>query len=89
MNYLLGIWDLLVWFCTDAWLGTKLVGAVVAQVITALFVLSDVRKRKASERPLFIPSGSAWFLIVLVLPYFLGALGYWIVHYSRVSRFET
>jgi hypothetical protein len=88
MYYLKEVCNFLAMIVTASWPIAMIVGLGVAQIFTALFVLADFLNRRALERPIFIRSGVAWFLIVFVTPYFLGALGYWIVHYSRASRFD-
>ena len=63
-------------------LGALAILQLVVVILLAVAVKNDAEKRQLRSEDLFLVSPWMWFFVVALTGGYLGAFGYWIIHYS-------
>jgi hypothetical protein len=70
--------------CLTKWCRRFFALQILVILVLALAVLRDARNRRDGARQLFLVGPWVWALAVRLTGGYLGALGYWLVHYSAL-----
>lgn len=63
-------------------IGLLAIVQLIIIVLLAVAVMDDARQRQQMPGGLFLVSPLMWFFVVVFTGGYLGALGYWFIHYS-------
>ena len=59
---------------------------LIIAIVLAVAVQRDAEERKIRTNDLFLVSPLAWSFVVFLTGGYLGALGYWLIHYSVLRQ---